>query len=144
MFSSFLLQSTRLLAKSHAVRAADTVCVQPCTEWFKKLSPEGCKETDALRVCSHRASTVEMEDTVNGSIDAYESLFRAGIMCFDIDFIATSDQVLLATHPDDLEVCSLHFHKCLGPDAADTGLGVSARRRGMCSINCSIECPSSR
>eukprot|EP00887_Chlorella_sp_A99_P002442 scaffold10.g2442.t1 len=71
--------------------------------WFAKLSAEGCGETEHLRVCSHRAATTEQEDVASGSLTAYATLFRNHIRCFDIDYVATGDGHLLATHPADLQ-----------------------------------------
>lgn len=47
--------------------------------FFGKLSNEACKETERLRVCSHRAATSEMDDVPSGSLTAYAALFRERI-----------------------------------------------------------------
>ncbi|GAB4814174.1 hypothetical protein N2152v2_001220 [Parachlorella kessleri] len=71
--------------------------------WFNKLDQPGCKATEELRVCSHRAKSKELADIFPGSLSAYAALWKAKVKCFDIDFVATADGHLLASHPDDLQ-----------------------------------------
>ncbi|KAK9809143.1 hypothetical protein WJX72_010116 [[Myrmecia] bisecta] len=67
-----------------------------------KLSPTACKQADRLRVCSHRAAAAEL-GLEDGSLQALRALWNYGIRCFDMDFVMTSDRLLLATHPDRLQ-----------------------------------------
>ena len=47
--------------------------------WFKKLSSGGCKATEELRVCSHRARSSELTDVYPGSLSAYGALWKAKV-----------------------------------------------------------------
>lgn len=49
--------------------------------WFKKLSSSGCKNTEELRVCSHRAKSTEFPDIFPGSLGAYSALWKAKVKC---------------------------------------------------------------
>jgi hypothetical protein len=47
--------------------------------WYSKLDSQGCKATEELRVCSHRAKSQELGDVFSGSLSAYEALWKAKI-----------------------------------------------------------------
>lgn len=69
---------------------------------YAQLSTLGCRQTEAVRVCSHRANAHELK-VENGSLQAYQALWDQGIRCFDVDFVATADGFMVATHPDRLQ-----------------------------------------
>ena len=68
-----------------------------------QLSTAGCRQAEAVRVCSHRANAHELK-VDNGSMQAYQALWDQGIRCFDIDFVSTADGFMVATHPQRLQV----------------------------------------
>lgn len=72
------------------------------TVGFEQLSTVGCRQTEALRVCSHQANAQELH-IVNGSLGAYHTLWEHGIRCFDIDFMRTREGFVVATHPQRLQ-----------------------------------------
>ncbi|KAL4440283.1 hypothetical protein ABPG75_003284 [Micractinium tetrahymenae] len=76
-------------------------------DWYSKLSTEACEHVDNMRVCSHRARLEGVDGVASGSLAAYTTLVKAGVSCFDIDFVQTSDGQLLATHPEDLQAAVL-------------------------------------
>ena len=47
--------------------------------WYRKLDAEGCKATENLRVCSHRAKSAEITDVFPGSLSAYAALWKAKV-----------------------------------------------------------------
>lgn len=69
---------------------------------YEQLSTVGCRQTEALRVCSHQANAHELH-IVNGSLGAYHALWEHGIRCFDIDFMRTREGFVVATHPQRLQ-----------------------------------------
>lgn len=69
---------------------------------YTQLSTFGCRQTEAIRVCSHQANAHELRIS-NGSLGAYQALWDQGIRCFDIDFMKTRDGFVVATHPQRLQ-----------------------------------------
>lgn len=47
--------------------------------WLGRLDRTGCEATEELRICSHRARTVEMADVFSGSLSAYPALWKAKV-----------------------------------------------------------------
>lgn len=47
--------------------------------WYKKLDVQGCRATENLRVCSHRAKSEELADVHPGSLSAYQALWKAKV-----------------------------------------------------------------
>eukprot|EP01025_Chloroclados_australasicus_P010326 TRINITY_DN14158_c0_g3_i2.p1 TRINITY_DN14158_c0_g3~~TRINITY_DN14158_c0_g3_i2.p1 ORF type:complete len:340 (-),score=32.70 TRINITY_DN14158_c0_g3_i2:272-1291(-) len=62
-----------------------------------------CEAAKRLSICSHRANSTEFQGVFPGSMEAMRVLWKAGIRCFDMDVIQTSDRALLASHPDAIE-----------------------------------------
>lgn len=52
-------------------------------------------------MCSHRGR-LAVEDVPPGSLGAYAVLHKAGVSCYDVDFVQTRDGQLVASHPQDL------------------------------------------
>lgn len=69
---------------------------------YTQLSTLGCRQTEAIRVCSHQANAHELK-VDNGSLQAYQALWDQGIRCFDVDFITTVDGFMVASHPQRLQ-----------------------------------------
>lgn len=95
-------------------------------EWYAKLSQAGCSHTEQLRVCSHRGRLSVEGLAPPGSLSAYSVLFKAGVSCYDVDFMQTADGQLLATHPDDLAAA---LEAAASSMAA--AVGLRNRMRGM-------------
>lgn len=53
-------------------------------------------------MCSHQANAHELRIS-NGSLGAYQALWDQGIHCFDVDFMKTRDNFVVATHPQRLQ-----------------------------------------
>jgi hypothetical protein len=95
-------------------------------EWYAKLSQAACSHTEQLRVCSHRGRLSVDGLAPPGSLSAYTVLFKAGVSCYDVDFMQTADGQLLATHPDDL-AAALEA----AASRAAAAVGLRNRMRGM-------------
>lgn len=56
--------------------------------------PRWCarRHVDDMRVCSHRARLGGVDGVASGSLAAYSTLVKAGVSCFDIDFVQASRQ----------------------------------------------------
>ncbi|KAI7837856.1 hypothetical protein COHA_008343 [Chlorella ohadii] len=93
-------------------------------QWYAKLSQAGCSRTEQLRVCSHRGRLSVEGLAPPGSLSAYSVLYKAGVSCYDVDFMLTSDGQLLATHPDDLAAA-------LEAAAGSAAVGLRSRMRSM-------------
>lgn len=64
-----------------------------------------CHNADKLQVCSHQILTAPVVGLLrrspppDGSMQAMESLWKAGIRCFDIDIVTLKDGTHLVSHP---------------------------------------------
>ena len=73
------------------------------------LDEEMCHNSEKLQICSHQILNAPTTSIVigllgqssppDGSKQAMESLWKAGIRCFDIDIVTLKDGILLAAHP---------------------------------------------
>lgn len=48
------------------------------------------RQVHNMRVCSHRARLEGVDGVASGSLAAYSTLVKAGVSCFDIDFVQAS------------------------------------------------------